>query len=58
MTTAALINENISLGQLVYSLKGFVHCHYGREHGGMKADMAESPTSCRQQEVDCDIGLS
>ena len=24
---------------LTYSSRGLVHCHYGRKHGGMQADM-------------------
>jgi hypothetical protein len=38
MTKATLIKENINLG-LAYSFRGSVHCHPGRKHGSLQADI-------------------
>lgn len=37
MTKTALRKESISLG-LAYRFRGLVHCHHGREHGGVQAN--------------------
>ena len=46
MTTATMINENISLGVgLSYRFRGLVHDHHGGEHGSMQADMVQENCS-------------
>ena len=57
---ATLIKENIYLWWLTYRFRGSVHYHRGgiwwlagRHSTG---EVAESPTSCRQQETKCDTG--
>jgi hypothetical protein len=39
MTTVTLIKESISLGLACIQFRGVVHCHHGRKHGSMQADM-------------------